>query len=543
MANKTQQIIIDSILGGHTKVSHSAMSNEYTGSIGIDPSNPSHGTGGQSLLTAYGNEIAGGNISPNGATLVSGTTLKNPVVWMETTPKDNNLYVFDARGSLYTLDVSNNFSALSDGGTLSGGSHVTGNGGSVGNGMAYYDNYLYLAKNTTIARYGPLNGTPVFDGDYWGTTLAKPALENTASYPNSIPNHILFRHNDGRLYICDVVDNNGTLHYIQTKKTTVEGDTDDGSKYNALTMGYGLWPTALSHSGTQLAIGLYEGIPSGSNTRRKKPAKLAFWDPANSVRIDQILWDEFPDDTINALVNINGVLKIVSGQAGQIGFRVSTYIGGFSIQEDAYFATGSQPKSGGVIGKANRLVFGSSVTFDYYSLRACVYALGTKQANVSNGLFNIMPSTATDNASNITAVAFNPGIPDSIYSAWSAAGGGEYGIDVLSSNCTSTYGSSHWISQIYKIGRPFKITKIFLNLETSVASGLIITPTIYSDTFNRDTTLTVINNTNYPGKQQIILRPENLVCSYNFALALAWSGSLTTDVVLPIIIEYEIIDA
>lgn len=539
MANRAQQIVIDSILGGHSIASHSSAPDQYLGSVGIDPSESVWGTGGQQGLTA-GGFGAGACITPVGVTKISGT-LNSTVVWMETSPKDNNLYVYDGQGSVYTFNVSNTFTSLSDGGTMSGGASATGNGLSTGNGMAYYDNYMYFAKNTTIARYGPLNGTPTFDGDYWGTTLGKTALENTESYPNNIPNHVLFRHSDGRLYICDVVGNNGTLHYIKTKKTTVEGDTDDGSTYNALTMGYGLWPTALSHSGTQLAIGLYEGIPSGTNTRRKKSAKLAFWDPANSVRIDQILWDEFPDDCINALVNVNGILKIVSGQAGQVGFRVSTYIGGYSIQEDAFFSGGSQPKAGGVIGKSSRLVFGSSISYDSTSNRACVFALGTRQAGLSGGLFNILPSSATDNVAEITAVAYNPGIPDSIYSAW--AGGGVFGIDKESSDCSNTYGSAFWFSKIYSIGRPFKITKIILNLEKAVASGLILTPSVWGDTANSKTVLTTINNTTYPNQKQIILRPENLVCLYNFFLELSWTGTLATSVVLPIIIEYEIIDA
>src|SRR3990167_558161 len=116
-------------------------------------------------------------------------------MWIVPQPKGNSTYVYGYGGSAYTLNT--NLGApveqLQDGGSLSA---------STGNGCAYYDNYIYFAKNTDIARFGPLNGTPAFDGTYWTGTLSKTALVDT-TYPldggafgYEYPNHVLHRHSD-----------------------------------------------------------------------------------------------------------------------------------------------------------------------------------------------------------------------------------------------------------------------------------------------------------------------------------------------------------
>lgn len=534
MANKTFQIKIESILGGKSSVTGLAAPDQFLGSLGINPSGfPTNAP--SPSIPSLGINTPSGLLVPVGATKISGSTLNQVAMWITTNPKDNNKYIYGARGSVYTLNVSNTFAGLgdlNDGGTASG------------NGAAYYDNYIYFARDTTISRYGPLDGTPTFTDDYWVGVLGKTPLTDTDNYPeasgHTLPNHFLHRHSDGRLYIADVVDNKLTLHYIQTTKTTVEGDTDAGSTYGAFTYGTGLWPTGIETYGVSLAIAAYEGEPSTSNARKKKAAKLIFWNTV-STNPDQVLFEELPDDTIFALKNINGTLRIISGTSAQTGFRISTYVGGYSIVEDVFVYTGYAPIPGGVIGTPSRLLFGSASAYDVSGNRAAVYSLGLEPAGLSDGLFSIMPSTGSDNATRIDAIDFQnfPG-STGVYAAWS--GGGNYGFDTASDDCSNTYGQPYFVSQMYRIGQPFKVTKIRIPFANPVASGAVITPNIYMDGIQTKYTLQTINFTNYPNAKSVTFRPESMTGEHNFILQLTWSGTTKLAVSLPITIEYELID-
>jgi hypothetical protein len=536
MANKTQQIRIESILGGHAQASYSAGADQFLGSLAIDPSSPAT-LASSSLSTSPSAFLAGrssGHLRPVGATKFTDSTLTDSALWIVTNPKDTNKYVYAANGSVYSIDVSDNFTGLGD---LNDGASASGNG------AAYYDNYIYFARDTTVARYGPLNGTPTFTDDYWIGVLGKAPLTDTSNYPKAsgveLPNHFLHRHSDGKLYIADMVGGQLTLHYIQTTKTTVEGDTDGGSTYAAFTYGMGIFPTAMESYGQSLVVAGYEGFPSTSNARKKKGAKILFWDTL-SIDPNTIIWEEFPDDTISALKNINGVLNIISGISAQSGFRVSTYVGGQSIQERTFIETGYMPLPGAVIGTPSRLLFGSAFAYDSSGNRACVFSLGLEPYGFSSGLFSIQPTSTDDNAGIVTAIDFqnSPGARG-VYAAWK---GTTYGIDKPSHDSSNTWGNPFWMSQIFKVGKRFKITKIRIPLASPVLSGAIITPVVFTDSFYNKHTEQTINFTNYPNEQAIVLRPENLVGKNDFCLQFIWSGTVNLSIELPITIDYELID-
>lgn len=332
MANNARQILIESILGGESQYQNFSAVDEFQQSMGIDPS------------LAFGDLAASGYINPTVVRNV-GNTVNNWPVWFVTNPKNSNYYLYDTSGSLYSVDTNvTGLTDLNDGGTARG------------NGLAYYDNYLYASRSTTIARYGPLDGTPAWTDDYWVGSLGKAALVDTA-YP-SIPqglsitslNHVLHRHTDGKLYIADVVGNQGTLHYISTSKTTVEGDTDNGSTYNALDFPYGYWPTAMASYGDQLVVALYEG-----NNRR---AKLAFWDTTNSTTYEKIIDSEYPDTIISALINSNGLLYAFSGSPASGGVRILRFLGGYSFEQVGFVEGASLPLPGAVLGRLNQVDIG-----------------------------------------------------------------------------------------------------------------------------------------------------------------------------------------
>lgn len=549
MANKTQQIRIESILGGQSPVAYFAAEDQFRSSIGIDPAQPIADS--LSSVTS-GVGIATGLLRPTGVANYTGTMGGRPQ-WLATNPKNALIYAYDASGSAYSVELSlDTFTALSDGGALSAAS---------GNGMAYYDNYIYFAKNTTIARYGPLDGTPAFNGDYWVTTLAKTSLTNT-TYPTDnfvfarYPNHVMHRHSDGKLYFADVVGNQGVVHSISTTKTTVEGDTDAGSTYNALDFGYGLWPTAIETYGSSLAVALYEGPsldvdPFNNGLSRQSTAKLAFWD-TTSANFNSIIFVEFPDQIISALKNVNGILYIVSGNPGAAGFRVSRYVGGTTIQEVAYFEQGQTPFAGAVDGTNERLLFGS---FTYYpEASGCVYSLGLQKSSLGQGTFNIMrPATSVVGCVYsllIQTPGFGFNLPVIGWTDTSTTRGlstSSANLNNPSTGYASTY-PSVWQSRVFSIGQRFKITKVRIPLANGMSSGMIVTPKIYVDdgstTYTGGSTngLSILNNTNYSGKRVATMRPEGVSGQNNFWLELRWTGSALCVVGLPIVIEYELLD-
>jgi hypothetical protein len=456
------------------------------------------------------------------------------------------VYVLDARGSTYTYaQGEGTYTALDDKGLTSGS----------GNGMEYYDNYMYIATNTNIVRYGPLDGTPTFTGNYWTGTLALTALENN-SYPFvllpsgtsiSLPNHYMHRHSDGKLYIADVVGNQGYLHYIKTTKTTVEGDTNNGSTYQALRFGYGLVPICMESLGSILVTALYERDSTASTNNigirgQTTRAKIAFWDTL-SQNFNSITWVEFPDGLITAMKNVNGTLYVFSAPAEKnTGFRVSRYVGGSTFEEVWSSEDGLAPFPGAVDGVSSRLVFGSN-TFIPKST-GCIFSLGLSANGISNGIFCPF-STSVSGDLMVTSL---------ILPTFSGRGKGwDYPV-FGSSDFSSAFelegfgvgGSSNmnatWWSQLYRIGQRFKITKIRIPLAEPLLSTSSITPTIYTDDgFGTSYAQTAITQANFGTQRTIVIHPTNVTGESNFWLELDWGNEYQHTVSLPITIEYELI--
>lgn len=543
MAENKFTIKINSILGGHAPTTHFSREDQFKTSLGIDPSFTIDDNGPGSI----GGTLPSGLLRPVNTYNV-GTTFASPR-WIKGNPKEEGtLYVYDTGGSVYTVNDTLT--------TLTGLGDLNDGGIAQGNGMEYYDNYMYFARATTVARYGPLNGTAAFTDDYWVSSIGQTALTNT-QYPvdfdftEEYPNHVLHRHSDGKLYIADVVGNQGTLHYIQTSKTTAEGDTNNGSTFDAVNVGFGLWPTAMESYGSDLAIAFIEIARASSiRTFKSTRSKIAFWD-TTSANVNKITWVEFPDQMITALKNVNGILYVVSGNQYTDGFRVSRFIGGYSIEEVAYFETGQPAFPGALDGVSSRLYFGSWT--NYPERAGCVYSLGLQKASLGAGVFNTVSvygvngdSTYTKAEVLVTALnvadSSTASFLDNLPILGISTGGVSYSAVAAITNTEYGNSPSVWWSRMLNIGQPFKITKIRIPLAQRVADGMTVTPKIYLDEGVDTQTLEPINWTNYPNKKNIVIEPTNLVGDHNFWLELRWTGSVLCTVGLPITIEYELID-
>lgn len=539
------QFRIETILGGQSPLSHFGSKGQFRASMGIDPAQPIDDADG--VFSTVGS----GLLRPAAASKISGSTLTRAPIWMKTNPKDSNLYIYDAGSSAYTMSTNNVFTALSDGGSLSG----------TGNGFEYYDNYHYFSTPTDIYRYGPLNGVPGFS-KAWTGFFGKAALTNT-TYPTTFknkllyPNHPLCRHSDGKLYIGDVVGNQGTISYINTRKTTVEGDTDNSSTASALTVGYGLWPFAIESFGTYLAVAFNE--VSISNKRDGR-AHFTLWD-TTSTAFNLQAWVEFPDPIITAIKNVNGVLYVVSGGYNGRGFRISKYLSGTSFKEVYYSETGEPCLPGAVEAILNTFYVGTHTNVP--EADGVLYSTGLQKAALGQGVFSVMRSTGGTSSTSVTAVAsFNEGsgtpIEFGFYKpiiGWSQAGDGSTGVSHGIDQQQTTYGNTASVfwSEVFRIGQPFRITRVRIPLAQTLAANMTVTPKLYFDDGVASQALTVINSTNYPNAPEsgfgrvanwkvegaapgIVNSGQN-----NFWLELRWTGSALCTVGLPIIIEGDII--
>lgn len=534
MANQERTIVIESILGGHADFTNLSNPDQFQTSVGINPFLPLTDS-----TSSYNRSLASGLIRPVPTHPIETSVSVNKPLWMIPVEGGNTegIYIYDYVGSVYSLF----------GGSLSAVGDLTDGGTAQGNGAGYYDNFVYFARTTTLARYGPLgtSGTsPAFADDYWVATLGKTALDSK-SYPldkgasgqYGMPSHVLKRHSDGKLYIADIVDNRGTLHYVKTSKTTYEGDTDAGSKYDALAFGYNQFISSIESYGSDLAVSLWE---SESIYQSNVPAKVAFWD-TTSDRPHTITTDEFADTFITASKNVNGRLYFFSKNIYQSGFRISLYLGGTSFQTIKEFADGDCPHNGSISVKGDKLYFASSSVKTSGSRAYSVYMLNT----TTNAVFSVFPSHYSTTIP-ITSVAFD-NYPS--YTGLDRVGiVAGVGTSIFTEGESYASSVTNWTSKLYNTG-PFKITKIVIPFPQAIAANMTITPVMYTD-YGIGTTYTggstngfpVISNTLFSGKNYIVLRPENMTGNNNFYMTLNFSGSALCTVALPIIIKWAPLD-
>lgn len=410
-----------------------------------------------------------------------------------------------------------------------------------GNGMAYYNNYIYLATNTNIDRYGPLNGTPAYTSNVWtGATLGtQTALTNTtygfqSSY--AFPNHPMVVHGDGAMYVCDYINGQGKIHRVKTTKTTFEGDTNNSSLYGALTLPFGFLPTDIQSYGIDLVI---LAVQTTDTTVNQGRSAMFFWDGSAVNFYKGPLY--LPDALATALEVSNGQLYVWTGNA-QGGVRLSKYIGGDSIQEVFFHEEGTPPPPGATSVYGSRLYWGNHITYPSDILG--LFAYGSKTERLPAGLHCVAKATNSSTTSPaITAILpaqQSSGSRNKLIVAYRADG--EYGISKYST--TGTY-SAVWRSLLENTGGKFKIRDIRIPLGTAVATGMSIVPKILMDNGSTTVTLPTISETLYSGAKKIVyhgLELNECVGQDNFLLELTWGGTVALPVTTPILITYETYD-
>jgi len=531
-------IRFDSIFGGHTQFQYGAKPGQYLKGVGIDPDLP--------ISDAVGDRLTSGAIRPSAYAKFSGANVTTNPIAIITTPKTSLIYAVTAGGRL--ISYTSSFGSETLVGTVAG---------SNAEGAAYYNNYIYIfgtgAGKNDVSRYGPLDNSPsLVDAVWTGATLGSQTALVNNTYPSlrgggTIPQHWGHVHVDNKLYFCDFKNGKEQLHFIKTTKVTNEGDTNDGSTYNALDLPFGYYPVDIESYGTDLAVGAFQ---TTNSTLSQGKAALFLWDTVSDSFYDQI---PLLDPLVTSLLNNNGRLHIFSGAIStgsdvSNGYRVSILSGPQSVQEVLYSNEGHSPIQGAVGSIGNKLMWGSfqqvnTTTPSAPTYYASVMGFGSKDSSIPSGLHGIAKSTATATAGDglVTAIA---SVQNSSFSYPKLAIGWRdstsFGIDSQS----TTYGTS--LLQLPKVvvGKKFTVNSLRLNLPVAVAANMTLTPTIMLDDFSSAATdgLTVINSTNYPNSERHIQQYPTISGDHDFCLQLVSSGTALLPVLLPIEVIIETIE-
>jgi len=530
---------IRSIWGGHSPSPYFTGEGQYFQSVGIDPDLP--------ITDAVGDRLASGAIRPSAYADFTGANVSADPIKIITTPKDNKVYAVMSDGKI--VSYTSAFGTETLVGTVTG---------SAATGAEYYNNYIYVASNTDIARYGPLDGTPALTQTVWtGATLGTQTALGNATYPTirgggAHPKHWMFAHLDN-MYVLDfdpststaATRGRGLVHKVITTYGSDQGDTNNSSAYNVLDLPYDMLPTCGVGYGTDVIIGASRGTDS---TLGQGNAKLYFWDTFAPSFYRAV---ELPDPYVSAILNHNGTIYVWTGPHStgtdvSNGYRLLVYLGGDSFKEIYYSDVGAPPLPGGVQAVGNKIAWGTftqlntttAASPDYYPV---VMSINSKNAGIPSGAHCIARATGAGAAADGMVTALGA-VQHSSFSypkfviGWRDASG--YGIDSQS----TTYGTSIFRYAPPIIGRKFTIKRIRIHLAQAVAANMTITPKVYLDEFSSSDTggLTVINNTNYANSERTITYYPNISGDHNFVFELAFSGSALVTVLPYLDIDVEV---
>ena len=519
------EVSITGVTGGLSSSPYLFSKGQFLNSVGIDP---------DSALTDNTNDfLASGVLRPTAFADFTSTVVTATPKWITTNPKDTKIYALLDNGRFVSYDKDFTNETL-----IATASTCTGNG------MAYYNNYIYVFRNTDVDRYGPLNNSPAYATGVWtGATLgSQTALTNT-TYPTMrdsvvLPNHVAFVHSDNALYFCDFVNGQGILHKIKTSKVTDEGDTDDGSSYNVLDLPFGLMPTAITNVGTSLVVA---AIQTSDTDLVQGSSRLFIWNAIASSFSTEI---PITDPIISAVHNANGFVYVFSGGLGDNGYRIG-YIAGASTVKGIYTSTdGHSPLPGAVDASGDKFYWGTikkvmtTTSPEYYGV---VMSANSKNPNLPLGIQTPAKASLTATSSNgcIASVKIVQQASLSIQKpifGWKSAS--VYGADKI----TTTYSTAIFHAPTIQVGRRFKIKRIRVNFGAAVAANMTLTAKIFLDNFTSSSlgSSRTINSANYANEELFVeWKDVDITGNNNFVLELRWSGTALLPVLMPIVIDVD----
>jgi len=528
---------VKSILGGWSSTNYFSADDQFNSSVAIDPDFPV----GSDIKTS-------GILVPTRYAKFSGTEFTSFPVWIMPNNKTSNTIIYTIDGKLHSFDSSIAMRST-DEASVSLPISITGG---AGNGAAFYNNFYYLAEGTDVSEYGGMDqGASIAKTEnvWTGSKLGSQAALTDTTYPSvqgvKIPNHPMHVHTDNSCYMGDVVAGQGVIHRINTKKVTIEGDTNGTtvpSAFNALDLPFGYFPTDIESygagTGTTGGDVVIAAIQTTDATINQGRAQLFFWDPTNTDSFYRQV--ALPDPLVTALLNVNGILYIWSGNASN-GVRLSRYIGGETVQEIAYLEEGVPPLAGAVDALGSRLVWGANITYPVAC--ASVFAYGSKKEELPKGLHNVARASLTGGTPIVSSLKFIQ--QSSNVQPKMIIGHGEgtnYGLDKISTSATY---NAVFRTEVVNVNDEFKFTRLNIPLAGAVDSNTTITVKIFLDEESTTVTLTTINNTNYPSARKVLYKSQELKAARgenNFFIEISWQGTTEMPVLLPIKYKIDVSD-
>lgn len=317
---------------------------------------------------------------------VSGSVITAMVKWMVSgAPYNDNIYAYDETGTLYKQNVEGVWSVMGQ----FDNSH--------GQGMAVYDNYLYLTLDQNIAKYGPLSSDPEFlsatVGD-WQT-----GLNDTSEF--------------------------GFAPIISFKEGFAVGHGNNVAWYDGavftidrLEFPPGLYVSAICQIQEFLTIGTINGTDPLTNDR----GYVFAWDgTAETFNF----FNNCEEGGINALVNRKNQLLSIAGSSGNI------YVGYDPFEQlhqlpKLPVTSSVQVYPGAVCTWKSNVYFGfAGFSTDTNFVRG-MYSWGSKSRKYPDVLnLDFIPSTG--NSGSTVRITSALGLGNTMYFAW--VDGTSYGID------------------------------------------------------------------------------------------------------------------
>src|SRR3990167_5641287 len=116
MPSKPFSVQAETILGGQGSFTYLVKEGQFRNSLAIDPD----------LEATTGDDRAGGLLTPVPSVALGGATMDAEPLWMNTNPKDDDVYVADQSGKVYSITLATDaISPLNNGVALTASS---GNG-------------------------------------------------------------------------------------------------------------------------------------------------------------------------------------------------------------------------------------------------------------------------------------------------------------------------------------------------------------------------------------------------------------------------------
>lgn len=512
---------VASILGGISETWNQSGEGQFLASLGIDPE------------AATGALIkSSGGIIPSPYSEFSSASVGAAPMWITGVSTSSGVWSYLADGSLVT------YSAVLASEEVKG---IPTSG--AGNGMAYYNDYVYLSTPTNISRQGRLSLTaPTMTNGYWVTDLGMSALTNS-TFPSTrdvtYPNHVLWPHSDGRLYVADYDGANGRIHSL----TTDSDGTNGSGSYNDLTLPPGYMPMDMKTYGGDLAIALSPQAKYAAGAIPKAAGSLlALWDAVPGNRPYRFVPINEPLAT--AVIVKNGELFVLAGQI-DADVKLLRYLGGYSFETLAVVSEGFPPPAGAADVLGNMLVWGGSTT--YPATSAGLFAYGFRSGKLPGNSLNHIGRISDTSGTNpiVTCVKF---LQRGRFPVIGWRTGSTFGLDKKDGSGTQ---SSYFRSPVQNIGKKFILRRLTVPLSAAVSAGVTITPTVYVDDESSNFTpggssangLNVINSTNYASSERLIdFQGLTIHGNHNFYVEFQFTGTTLVGIIPPISYEVEVTD-